>query len=306
MGTALTQEQCRLLARFADEVVIGYDGDPAGEEASRRALPLLLTEDLEVLRPRFPAGHDPDSLRLELGSAALVELLERAPDAVTEEIERITPPGTAREPRLQARAAHEVGRVLKPIKDRVLRFGYARQAGERMGVPAELLLSQTGSAATVVDRSGSSGGAKIVRSVEEKLLQLLCADGEEVPAVEDLPPEEAFLDPIWRNIYRAFFDVYREDGRRPDAKVLLARLPQEGETVDRAARLLLEGTAGSRPGELGEAVVQLERRWQQQRLRDLSVQIAEAQRSGDEKRLDRLLGEKTALSRRLHGHRISG
>ena len=42
MGTALTAEQAHLLSRYAEEVVVGYDGDRAGEEAYRRALPLLL------------------------------------------------------------------------------------------------------------------------------------------------------------------------------------------------------------------------------------------------------------------------
>src|SRR4029078_8458502 len=38
MGTALTPEQARLLSRYAEEVVVGYDGDSAGEGAYRRAL----------------------------------------------------------------------------------------------------------------------------------------------------------------------------------------------------------------------------------------------------------------------------
>ncbi|MGH9362925.1 MAG: DNA primase, partial [Thermoanaerobaculia bacterium] len=70
MGTALTPEQARLLARYAEEVVVGYDGDRAGETAHLRALPLLLGERLAVRRARFPEGHDPDSLRLAAGEAA--------------------------------------------------------------------------------------------------------------------------------------------------------------------------------------------------------------------------------------------
>jgi DNA primase len=71
MGTALTAEQARLLARYTEEVCVGYDGDEAGERAARRALPLLLAENLGVRRPAFGAGHDPDSLRREEGPEAL-------------------------------------------------------------------------------------------------------------------------------------------------------------------------------------------------------------------------------------------
>ena len=106
MGTALTPEQARLLARYAEEVVVAYDGDDAGENAHRRALPILLGEGMAVYRARFPAGHDPDSLRLEAGNAALVKAVGGADDSVLAEIARLTPPeARRREPRPATRAA---------------------------------------------------------------------------------------------------------------------------------------------------------------------------------------------------------
>ncbi|HBL32066.1 MAG TPA: DNA primase, partial [Acidobacteria bacterium] len=89
MGTALTPEQAKLLSRYAEDVVVAYDGDNAGENAFRRALPLLLAEGLGVRRARFPAGHDPDSLRVEQGEAAVVAAVQAAQDGVTAEIERL-------------------------------------------------------------------------------------------------------------------------------------------------------------------------------------------------------------------------
>ena len=74
MGTALTPEQAKLLSRYAEEVVVAYDGDSAGENAFRRSLPLLLSEGLGVRRARFPDVHDPDSLRLEAGEEAVRSL----------------------------------------------------------------------------------------------------------------------------------------------------------------------------------------------------------------------------------------
>ncbi|MDH3744548.1 MAG: DNA primase [Acidobacteriota bacterium] len=301
MGTALTPEQCRLLARFGDEVVVGYDADTAGIEAGRRALPLLLAEGLGVLRLDLPSGHDPDSLRLESGAEEVLRILGAAPDAVTAEIERLAPADAAREPRLQARAAREIGRLLLPIPDRVLRYGYARQAAERLDIPAELLLRQFGRSPAQPQADRGGGTAGLVRSIEEKLLQLLFQGPDELPPVDDLPPAEAFLDPGLRNIFGVFCDLYREGGHRPTAQAVLNLLPQEGNVVDRAARLLLEETAGLSAGELGEAITRLERRWCQQRLRELSAQIARAQSAGETGQLEQLLGEKTALSRRLHG-----
>ncbi|HEX2643683.1 MAG TPA: DNA primase, partial [Thermoanaerobaculia bacterium] len=105
MGTALTPEQAKLLSRYAEEVVVAYDGDNAGQNAFRRALPLLLGEGLGVRRASFPAGHDPDSLRLAEGSAAVVAAFDAAEDAVMVEMDNLIPRGAARDPREQSKAA---------------------------------------------------------------------------------------------------------------------------------------------------------------------------------------------------------
>jgi DNA primase len=299
MGTALTPEQSRLLARFTDEVVVGYDGDEAGEKAYRRGLPLLLAQGLAVSRPDMGAGHDPDSVRLEEGSERLRELVEGAPDAVVREIREMIPPGTGRDPRAQARAAGAVVELLKAIPDSVLRYGYGKRAADRLGVPVALLLDRLKGRQEA--GSAKSGPEGVVRSLEEKTLQLLLGGLVEPPPETELPPVEAFLNPACRNIYRAFLDLYRSgQGRSPTAREVLARLPDEGDSVDRIARLLLEGSVGSDPRELESSVYQLKRRWQQQRARELASLIGEAQRAGDEERLERLLEEKAALSRVLH------
>ncbi|HYN23391.1 MAG TPA: DNA primase, partial [Thermoanaerobaculia bacterium] len=139
MGTALTPEQAKQLSRYAEEVVVAYDGDNAGETAFRRALPLLLAEGMGVRRARFPGGHDPDSLRLEAGPAAVATAVGEAEDAVITELVRLVPTDTARDPRLQATAAAAVVDLLRPIPDPILRYGYTRIAAGQMGMSADVL-----------------------------------------------------------------------------------------------------------------------------------------------------------------------
>lgn len=301
MGTALTPEQARLLARYTDEVVVGYDGDDAGERASLKALPLLLAEGLGVRRLRLPAGEDPDSYRLAEGNEVLRRRVAEAPDAVTAEIERLTPPEAAREPRAQAKAAREVGSLLEPLRDGVLRYAYARRAAERLGIPVELLWKRTTGSPRPENASEPAPrpAPSLVRSLEEQVLTLLLAGDEELPPPEQMPAPEAFFHADCRNIYLAFLALY--DGQtRPGAREVLGRLDRDGSSVDRVARLLLENPVGARNGELAASLAALRRRWQQQRLRDLSAEIAEAQRVGDAELLERLLREKTALSLDLH------
>jgi replicative DNA helicase len=145
-----------------------------------------------------------------------------------------------------------------------------------------------------------------VRSLEERTLQLLLGEPDAAAVAGHLPPPEAFLDPVARNIFVALARLY-EQGARPEPRAVMASLSAEtgsggvgGAAIDRMAQLLLEDPVSARPGELGDSLRQLTRRFQQQRLRDLTREIREAQQSGDEARLESVLREKTRLSREIH------
>ncbi|HEX3126359.1 MAG TPA: DNA primase [Thermoanaerobaculia bacterium] len=312
MGTALTPEQTKQLARFAEEVVVSYDGDNAGENAFRRALPLLLGEGLAVRRARFPGNHDPDSLRLEAGMEAVVAAVQEAGDAVVAEIERLAPPEAGREPQIQAKAASAVTELLRPIPDPILRFSYARIAAERLGVPVEMMSRRIGSGPQSAQSSAGparpAAGPKrdegLSWNIEKLVLAQLLDGTEAIPPAEDLPPPEAFLDPECRNIYQIFCALYAEGtGSPPDARAVLAGLGAEGQSVDLMAGILLERnfTSGV-SGRLGllESLEKLEDRWRKQRNRELAAWIREAEVRKDSARLETLLQEKSRLNQGLH------
>ena len=60
-GTALTQEQIRLIKRFTPNITMLYDGDPAGVKASVRGTDMVLEEGMNVRIVMLPEGEDPDS-----------------------------------------------------------------------------------------------------------------------------------------------------------------------------------------------------------------------------------------------------
>lgn len=312
MGTALTPEQAKQLSRYAEEVVVAYDGDNAGENAFRRALPLLLGEGVAVRRARFPGNHDPDSLRLEAGNEAVQAAVRDAEDAVVAEIERLAPPEANREPQLQAKAASAISELLRPIPDPILRFSYARIAANRVGVPAEMLsrrVATGGIAQSSPDASGADRAQAEARqpdkyrapaswNMEKEALGLLLDDArtETIPALEDLPSPEAFRDPGCRNIYQAFCTLYARGGAPPDSRAVRAEIGSEGTSVDQMAGILLERNITS--GRLGllESLEKLEDRWRKQRSRELAAKIREAELRKDSVRLQSLLEEKVRLS----------
>ncbi len=77
-GTAITDEQARILKRYADTVVFLLDADKAGEDAAVRAAPAFLNVGLELRIAVLPPGEDPDSLIRRDGAAAVESIIRRA------------------------------------------------------------------------------------------------------------------------------------------------------------------------------------------------------------------------------------
>ena len=78
MGTSLTQEQARLIKRYADTVLISYDGDGAGQKANMRGLEILKDEGVNVKVVPLPEGLDPDDVIKQRGSEGYGRCLDEA------------------------------------------------------------------------------------------------------------------------------------------------------------------------------------------------------------------------------------
>jgi DNA primase len=82
LGTALTKDQAQLLARYADEVVLSYDADEAGQRATRRALEVLGQTNLKIRVLKLTGGKDPDEILRTYGAEKYRQLLEGAANEI--------------------------------------------------------------------------------------------------------------------------------------------------------------------------------------------------------------------------------
>ncbi len=80
MGTALTPIHAREISRLADRVILCFDGDNAGKNATMKAIPVLLEQKLDVRVAMLPSGKDPDEMLKEKGADTLRQYLASAID----------------------------------------------------------------------------------------------------------------------------------------------------------------------------------------------------------------------------------
>lgn len=77
-GTALTTEQVRLISRYANEVILTYDADEAGQKALQKAMTLFDQTDVKVRIPALVGGKDPDEIIRTYGRDKFKGMLEGA------------------------------------------------------------------------------------------------------------------------------------------------------------------------------------------------------------------------------------
>ena len=82
LGTALTDEHIRTLRRYAEEIVLIFDADLAGQKASDRALTIFLTLGVDVKVSTVPSGKDPCELIINEGAQSFVSTVNSAVDAL--------------------------------------------------------------------------------------------------------------------------------------------------------------------------------------------------------------------------------
>ncbi|MDR0499248.1 MAG: DNA primase, partial [Holophagales bacterium] len=82
LGTALTEDQLKIIAKFTKKIVLCFDGDTAGQRATERTLKLALPLGFDVRLLMLPSGEDPDTWCIKLGADAFRTMVRQASDWV--------------------------------------------------------------------------------------------------------------------------------------------------------------------------------------------------------------------------------
>jgi DNA primase len=211
-GTSLTEDQARLLARYANRVYIINDGDRAGIRAAVRASDQLIIQGLEARVVVLPEGEDPDSYVRKVGADALEDLMRSAPhyfNYLKGEADKGS--GTAnRKNQVIQHLLQSVSRVV----DGVRRDLYMQDISNLFNIPVETLRSNLKRPAAPRREDLPTKPEDNRRRKYQKLLFRLGLEREDYAReiIRDLS-EEDFEGPDFRRMFRALEGALdREEG----------------------------------------------------------------------------------------------
>jgi len=238
LGTALTEEQARLIKRYAPEVWVCYDGDSAGQKAILRALDIFESQDVPAKVIDIPGGMDPDDFVKEKGAEGFEALRPMKPSEyrmirAADGVDLTTQDG---------RTAYAIAccNILRKVVNPVELENYLTKLTVQTGFDREVLLRQIGTLAVTGPQPGKQEQyrpkAALKRrpevpehvKAEQSLVSLMAAGlvGDELPA------EEVFVTPLYRRLAAEL-----QKGKKP--ALLLESLTEE-ERNEAAAVLLDE------------------------------------------------------------------
>lgn len=133
LGTALTTEHIHMIKGFADKVILVFDGDDAGIQASLRSVGIFIEKGMQARVMLLPRGHDPDSFMRKYGLEAFETIADKSRSVISFIMETAQKKyGLSVEGKMQI--IEELKIPLASIQDMGTRNSYIKEVWERLGV----------------------------------------------------------------------------------------------------------------------------------------------------------------------------
>lgn len=139
LGTALTEGQCKLLKRYIDTVIVSFDSDTAGQNATIRGLEILQKSNFELKILQIPKGKDPDEFIRTYGKEKFLNLVDCALPLIDFKLKMAEKGIDFSRKEMIVKYLKQVVIVLKDL-DPLERAVYIKQVSERSGISEEAIM----------------------------------------------------------------------------------------------------------------------------------------------------------------------
>ena len=163
LGTALTDEQARIMARYTKQVIIAYDGDSAGQRAAGRAMDIFARVGLDVRVLRITDAKDPDEYIRKFGTDAFASLLKGSSTGFSYRLDGVLNRYNIKEPEDRIKAAAELCGMVARVWSSAEREVYLQAVSERLGLPIDSLRRDVERAQARIQRDRHQSEARAAR-----------------------------------------------------------------------------------------------------------------------------------------------
>jgi DNA primase len=229
LGTAFTEQQARLLKRYADKGYLLFDSDEAGMKATLRTIEILENNDIQVEVLELPRGLDPaDTMKEKQGNSVLQNLLESPINGFQYILKHALTLFDADTPHGKERIFNHIFPYLRRIRSQVKQYGYMEILADALRVDKDAVWADFlhGRAADTPLRSGKEQKTKEKISIELFLMCAVSIFRQYFPKVRSILSLDDIEDETARKLYIALEECFRNDEESLDA--LLEKIDDQG------------------------------------------------------------------------------
>lgn len=229
LGTALTQEQIRLLKRYTHDVVMVFDADRAGELASLRSLDLLIEAEMNVKIVSLPKGEDPDSFLRKFGKEAFWQKVKEASGLFDYKLNLLTQSYDLNTVEGKVGIANHMLPTIRRVQNAIRRSGYVKRLAQEFfrgekSLGEEWILAELKKVKKDFDNYTKKSFAQTSSlgnyPAEEMVLKILLEDEDAIGEIRKQLPLECFQDLRIREAMRLAYQWNVQGGGLSTAKLI--------------------------------------------------------------------------------------
>lgn len=236
LGTALTDEQARVLAKYTKQVILAYDSDEAGQRAAHRAMGIFAKVGLDVRILQMQGAKDPDEYIKKFGAEKFRQLVKNSRTGFEFKLQSVLAKHDLNIPDEKIKAAAELCSIIAKVYSSAEREVYIHAVAERLSLSEDSLRKDVESAMRRNTKAGKQQESQQARlsamglrdkvnpeaagnirasAAEETILGLLLLYGEHRKAVLDgtVPlTRDSFVTAFHRNVFTVIMALEESDG----------------------------------------------------------------------------------------------
>lgn len=228
LGTALTEAQGRLLRRYANRIIIGYDSDGAGQAATMRGLEILqnLGYDVRILQLDDSTVKDPDEYVLKNGSGRFNLCADKAISLVEFKVKMLKQSLTTDTTSDKIKFLNEVSKILSKVDNNIEKEVYIDRISKEYNVSKEAIYAQTNKlqysnsvgekvlerkiTPKVINKESNKISDAVIRR-ENMVLAILITEGNKAyEKIKDVVTVDEFKYEVNREILKKLYDEFEK------------------------------------------------------------------------------------------------
>jgi DNA primase len=291
LGTALTEEQIRIIKRYTKNIVLVFDSDKAGELATLRALDLLLENNLDIGIVELSSGFDPDLIVRKKGKEYFCNLLERKLDFFDYKIKILKNIYDLESITGKSSIAEEMLSTIDKIPSEVKKYEYIKKLSSFLEVKEEFLLLELRKQARPrlkQARQNFSVTLKEPPPITEKLLiQFMINNKKAMDLIKKRLRPDDFSHPLTKKAASLLFEKFVENKEWSPEKIL--GFLEEREVARFISELAMDEGVSLNKNLLRDCILKLKRRRLDILKGTLKAKLKQAEAAKDTQRVKELI-----------------